>query len=230
MNGTMKMGDGHMGGGHMGNGMQLMDHSMKSDGLGDIRLSGLYQIADFKHSRIHINLGLSLPTGSTDEKNNGMLLAYPMQMGSGTYDLLPGITYNAQTENLSWGAQIGGTIRINKNNGYSLGNAGRAQAWVAKSWYSSISTSIRINNEVWGNTSGEDSRLAMVKMNNPLAQGKLQGGFRSELGLGANYYHESGIFAGHRLAAEYIFPIYEDFDGIQMEQDWALVLGWQYAF
>lgn len=30
---------------------------------------------------------------------------------------------------------------------------------------------------------------------------KVQGGLSSVLGLDANYYHESGTFAGHRLAA-----------------------------
>ena len=106
MDGTMKMDS-------MGEGMQMpkmMQHSMESDGLGDLRLSGLYQIADLGHARIHLNLGVSVPTGSTDEKNNGMLLAYPMQLGSGTWDMLPGVTYNAQNEDLSWGAQLTGTF------------------------------------------------------------------------------------------------------------------------
>jgi hypothetical protein len=226
MDGTMKMDS-------MGEGMQMpkmMKHSMESDGLGDLRLSGLYQIADLGHARIHLNLGVSVPTGSTDEKNNGMLLAYPMQLGSGTWDLLPGVTYNAQNEDLSWGAQLTGTFRTGDNNGYSLGHAGRAQAWVAKNWAPTMSTSLRINNEVWGCVDGEDLRLSMAKMKNPLANADLQGGFRSELGIGVNYYHQGGTLSGHRLAAEFIFPIHEDFEGIQMERDWSLVLGWQYAF
>ena len=225
MDGRMKM---EMGGGgmHMS---KMMKHSMESDGLGDLRLSGLYKIADYGRTKIHLNLGLSLPTGSTDEKQDGMLLAYPMQLGSGTWDLLPGVTYNAQTEVLSWGAQMSGNIRTGSDNGYSLGNFGQVQAWLAKSWLPQLSTSLRINNEFWGSTNDEDSRLAMAKTRNPLSDGDLQGGFRSELGLGINYYHQTGSLAGHRLAVEFIFPIHEDFDGIQMEREWSLFLGWQYA-
>ena len=226
MNGTMKMDS-------MVEGMQMpkmMKHSMESDGLGDLRLSSLYQIADFGHARIHLNLGVSVPTGSTDEENNGMLLAYPMQLGSGTWDLLPGVTCTAQNESFSWGAQLTGTFRTGDKNGYSLGHAGKAQAWIAKNWAPNISTSLRINNEAWDCVDGEDSRLSMAKMKNPLANADLQGGFRSELGLGVNYYHQGGILAGHRLAAEFNFPIHEDFDGIQMERDWSFVMGWQYAF
>lgn len=228
MDGTMKMTDSMSGG--MGGGMKMMKHSMESDGLGDLRLSGLYEIADLGDSRIHLNLGLSIPTGSTNEKHNGMLMAYPMQLGSGTWDLLPGITYNAQTEDFSWGAQLGGTIRLGNNDGYSLGHAARAQAWLAKSWHPSVSTSLRINNELWGKIDGENSRLTMSKMKNPLANGALQGGSRSEIGIGINYYNPKGPLAGHRLAAEFVIPVYEDFDGIQMERDWTWILGWQYAF
>jgi len=223
MDGRMKMEGGGM---QM---LKMMNHSMQSDGLGDLRLSGLYKIADYGCSKIHLNLGLSLPTGSTDKKQDGMLLAYPMQLGSGTWDLLPGVTYNAQSEFLSWGGQVSANIRTGSDNGYSLGNFGQAQAWLAKSWLPQLSTSLRINNEFWGSTDGEDPRLAMAKTKNPLADGDLQGGCRSELGLGINYYHQSGSLDGHRLAAEFIFPIHEDFDGIQMEREWTLFLGWQYA-
>ena len=70
----------------------------------------------------------------------------------------------------------------------------------------------------------------MAKMKNPLADGALQGGFRSELGLGINYYHQNGTFAGQRIALEFTFPMLEDFDGIQMARDFSFILGWQYAF
>ena len=244
MDGTMKMTDSMSGG--MGGGMRRgkpgimsggmgeiilnMKNSMECDGKCELRLTGRYEIADLGDSRIHLNLGLSIPTGSTNEKHNGMLMAYPMQLGSGTWDLLPGITYNAQTEDFSWGAQLGGTIRLGNNDGYSLGHAARAQAWLAKSWHPSVSTSLRINNELWGEIDGENSRLTMSKMKNPLANGALQGGFRSEVGIGINYYNQKGSLAGHRLAAEFVIPVYEDFDGIQMERDWTWILGWQYAF
>ncbi len=209
---------------------ELMKHSMAAEGLGDLSLSLLYHIADLGYARIHLNLGLSIPSGSQDKENNGMFLAYPMQLGSGTWDILPGITYTAQRKDLSWGAQLGAKLRTGNEDNYSLSHFGQIQAWVAKSWIPSLSTSLKINNEFWGPTNGEDLRLSMAKMKNPLADGALQGGFRSELGLGINYYHQSGTFAGQRIALEFTFPILEDFDGIQMARDFSFILGWQYAF
>ncbi len=125
MDGTMKMES--MNG--ISGGMQMptqMKHSMQSDGLGDVRLSGLYKVADLGHATVHLNLGLSAPTGSNDEKNDGMPMAYPMQLGSGTWDVLPGVTYNVHTADMSWGAQVGGIIRTGYDNGYSLGHVGQA--------------------------------------------------------------------------------------------------------
>lgn len=59
---------------------------------------------------LHFNAGLSLPTGSIDKQDATPMgpnskLPYPVQLGSGTYDLLPGLTYNGQDRDLSWGAQ-----------------------------------------------------------------------------------------------------------------------------
>ena len=68
-------------------------------------------------------LGLSLPTGSIDEKNSGNILGYGMQLGSGTWDFTPAITFLGQTDDYSWGAQFGGVLRIGENDqDYSLGN------------------------------------------------------------------------------------------------------------
>jgi hypothetical protein len=89
------------------------DHAMaaKSSGLGDLKLVGLYDLANWDHGRrIHLNLGLSLPTGSIDEKSGTNTLGYGMQLGSGTWDFHPAITYLGQTESYSYGAQIGGIL------------------------------------------------------------------------------------------------------------------------
>ena len=101
-----------------------MTSSVKNSGLGDLKISGLYDLKTWDHDRrLHLNLGLSLPTGSIKEKDSsGSILGYPMQLGSGTWDLLPGITYLGQTGNLSYGAQFSGVLRIGENSrNYSLG-------------------------------------------------------------------------------------------------------------
>ena len=129
----------------------------ESDGWGDIRLSGLYKIYQTLDSKAHLNLGLSLPSGSVDEKNSAgtKYLGYPMQLGSGTWDLLPGITYLKQAENWSWGAQGIATIRLDESkHNYTLGNRFDANLWAQKPLNDHLSLGGRIHSAVWGNVEG----------------------------------------------------------------------------
>ncbi len=96
----------------MANGMPMGDmfDSMDTSGIGDTRFDVMYQ----ENHQLTTNFGLSLPTGSIDEKitmtmngtnfstgapmstvvNGPMQAPYSMQLGSDTYDLIPAITYN----------------------------------------------------------------------------------------------------------------------------------------
>ncbi|MDA7614523.1 transporter [Verrucomicrobiales bacterium] len=109
----------------------------KSEGWGDLKLSGIYELYHGHRTTWLLNLGLSLPTGSTSEEDfipgpGETRLPYPMQIGSGTWDLLPGITYLEQADTWSWGAQLSGVIRLGENDeGYTLGNVGQLTAWGA---------------------------------------------------------------------------------------------------
>lgn len=83
----------------------------KSSGFGDTKISAMFNTGTHK---MHINAGISLPTGDTDEEDDVLTpmggtptlrLPYAMQSGSGTYDLLPGLTYIGTANNFNWGAQ-----------------------------------------------------------------------------------------------------------------------------
>ena len=70
----------------------------RTEGIGDVELRGLYTLyasADRGH-RILLTGGVGLPTGSIDKSMGGMRLEYPMQLGSGTVSLLPGLIYPHQ--------------------------------------------------------------------------------------------------------------------------------------
>ena len=86
---------------------------------------------------MHAALGLSAPTGSvtetyrrTHQEERGFL-HYEMQLGSGTWDLLPSLTWNARFRRLFFGAQLGGVLRLEAANeaGYALGDRIRVEAW-----------------------------------------------------------------------------------------------------
>ncbi len=199
-----------------------------TSGFGDIKLSGLYRLYQQGEHNFHLNVGISLPTGSTDERGptpaaaNGVL-PYPMQLGSGTYDLMPGVTYSGQSPDFSWGAQLIGTVRLGENDeDYTLGDKIEATGWVARKWSGALSTSFRIAAQDWGNIDGADTRLQLIV---PTAIANLRGGQRIDALIGMNYK-----MAGFRLAAEVGMPVHQDLDGPQLETDWVATVGWQFSF
>ena len=210
----------------------------RARGLGDIKLMALHKLYHKKSSEesshdLGISLGLSLPTGDTNKRDNtpigNIRLPYPMQLGSGTYDPMLGITYTNHHPQWSWGLQLKTTQRLGKNNeGYRLGDEYMASTWAAYRHSDYLSASVRINGKSWNNISGRDRRLnpAMV----PTARADLRGGERAELGIGINFIKPDGMFKGHRLAVEFLLPFYQHLDGPQLEVDYAYTLGWQATF
>jgi len=107
----------------------------ESEGFGDFRVIGGYDVYKTERHTVKLTSGLSIPTGSTDERDDtpagaDQVLPYPMQIGSGTFDLLPGITYNGRTDDWSWGGQFATVVRLGENDeDYTLGNTYTASVW-----------------------------------------------------------------------------------------------------
>ena len=215
--------------------MSGMTSSVKNSGLGDLKISGLYDLKTWDHDRrLHLNLGLSLPTGSIKEKDSSGFFGYPMQLGSGTWDLLPGITYLGQSGDYSYGAQASGVLRIGENSrNYTLGENVAATVWGARKLSDSLSVSLRLRGLNTGNVDGEDADIATrhaSMMDSPSFDPNSRGREEVNLGLGVNYYIREGQLKGHRFAVEWETPIKEDFDGVQMKIDSIWTVGWQYAW
>ena len=221
--------------------VNTMDHvrrdgkrfTTESEGFGDISLSGLVKIYDQKRQRVHLNLGVSAPTGSIGEEDvvpglGVTQLPYPMQLGSGTWDMKPGITYLGQADQVSWGAQIMGSLPLGTNNhGYSKGNSVMATAWTARVLNDWSSASLRLTGTSWENYDGSDSELVTGPNVVPTADPDRRGGSRLDLGVGLNI---KTPLKGHRLAIEAALPLYQNLDGPQLGVEWALTVGWQFAF
>ena len=206
---------------------------MESNGIGDLKIAGLYDLARWDSGRrIHLNIGLSLPTGSIDENSGNNTLGYGMQLGSGTWDFHPAVTYLAQTENYSYGAQLGGILRIGENNqDYTLGNKFEAGLWGARKITDSLSASAKLDFSNQGEVDGAHKGLTTMQKNmSPGNQATSQGRDITTLGLGLNYYFQDGGLKGHRLAAEWETPIDQKVNGVQLELDSTWTLGWQYAW
>lgn len=216
------------GGGH--------SHTHMVEGVGDTEVSGLYSIYNSNNNKAHLNIGLSLPTGSIDKTfsnhhNVVYNLPYNMQFGSGTFDPVLGATYTGKAKGWSWGAQTINYIRFGKNdNGYHQGNKYTATAWTARSLTDYASLSMRIEGEVLENVSGRDRTLPITTIvgADPDLQAREQ--IFANLGLNLMTGKNLGILAGHRFAAEVGLPVYRHYSGPQTEADYRFTLGWQKAF
>jgi len=211
-----------------------MRFSTEAKGLGDVKLSGLYSLHSSDIHKVFLNAGISLPTGDIDRRDDtpagaNQKLPYPMQLGSGTWDLLPGITYTGAIGPWSWGSQALATIRLGENDhDYTLGDRLEVAGWVGHRLGSSSNLTLRLDGQTWGNIDGADPDLNPMMV--PTADPDLRGATRLDLLAGLDWMFHSGALAGHRLAIEGGIPFYQDLDGPQLETDLILTAGWQYMW
>ena len=156
-----------------------------------------------------------------------------MQLGSGTVDFLPAITYSGQSRNDDWywGTYAEGTIRPGENSrDYTLGNRLTLTTWATRMWSDRMSTSIRLDGYVSGDIDGADPRLDSDKELEWTRDPDLMDGKRVDLLFGVNIFQQKGKLKGNRVSVEAGFPLYEWLDGPQLATDWILRAGWQWAF
>jgi hypothetical protein len=69
-------------------------HEMSSAGIGDVKIDELLTLWKSHNLTFLGNVGISFPTGSiTQETDDGSILPYPMQLGSGSFEVRSGITF-----------------------------------------------------------------------------------------------------------------------------------------
>ncbi|MEM8982663.1 MAG: transporter [Pseudomonadota bacterium] len=212
---------------------QLGVFTTQTSGLGDTRLAALFDLPTLGDGKWHATLGVTLPTGSIDETDRVLTpmgtgptlrLPYPMQLGSGTVDVIAGLTYASQGARWSWGAQWQSLIRTGENDeNYTLGDELTLQGWASYQLGERVSLSGRLAWFDRGNIDGIDPLIAAPVQT---ADPDRQGAERLDAALGLN------VLPGgdHRLAFEFVAPLRQDLDGPQLETDWTVMVGWQYAY
>ena len=190
---------------------------------------GLFRAWESGNNRVHLNAGLSLPTGSLDHEDDvltpmGMRstlrLPYPMQLGSGTFDLMPGITYKGRSSNLGWGAQYLATLRLSDNDdGYTFGDVHQITGWGSYSWTPAVSASLRVTGRTTGEVDGIDPNIIAPSQ---AADPDFQGGDQVDIGIGLNFAGQQGALRGMRAAIEFTLPAYQDLNGPQLEAKWTV--------
>jgi hypothetical protein len=204
--------------------------------LGDTYAAAMIKVFDQQGQHMHVGLGFSAPTGSVKETLDGrdeadsVVQDYGMQLGSGTWDFKPSVTYAGHLEDWSWGAQLSGTKRLDNRNksGYALSDQFQATAWGGYSISQWLSASIRGVYTEQGKIRGEFNRSHSETA--PVDYTANYGGKFWDAGFGLNLAVPNGAFAGHNFSVEWLQPVADKFNGYQLEREGSLFATWNYAF
>lgn len=205
-------------------------------GVGDTVLSALFKLYDQPGHHLHLGLGVSAPTGDVDlefrriAREEGGIVHFAMQLGSGTWDFLPNLTYTGEYKNWSWGAQIKGEVRMQAQNesGYRLGNELQSSVWGSYKLTDWLSGSIRgiysTQSAIKGDFNTFSGRVG------PMDFPANHGGHFGDIGFGVNASIPRGELVGNAFAFEWLQPIVDDVNGYQVKRQGALTASWSYAF
>ncbi len=204
----------------------------RSEGIGDFEFRGLYSLyaaKDLRHS-VLVNFGVGVPTGSINRHDaQGMRLEYPMQPGSGTYSILPGITYLGQALPWGWAGDLSATLPLGRNYiGYRLGNRYQSSATISREFANGVSLSGGLRGELWDNIHGSDPSLDPT--DEPTKNPDAQGGKRLGALLGVAFHPQKGPLKGQHLHLLGEVPLAQSLDGPQLKRRWLIRIGWQLEF
>ncbi|NOT13298.1 MAG: DUF3570 domain-containing protein [Methylococcaceae bacterium] len=233
--------------GHLGHHLQ---NSHETGGIGDLGMFALVKLFDDNMQHVHVTLGLSAPTGDVDMKMrrnhqiDGGFIHYGMQLGSGTWDLKPSLTYTGILGQWAWGAQVNGTVRMEGQNesGYRLGDLFQSTAWGGYHLLPWLNASIRgvytVQTAVHGQFNGIEGQFfaedgftptSSIKFG-PMDYPQNYGGRFWDIGFGLNVTIPSGDLEGNQIGVEWLQPVHTDFNGYQLDRDGALAATWSVAF
>ena len=207
-----------------------------SSDLSDIAFGALFKLKENDSGRWHAEMTLQKSLDKNELKdevltpmgmNMEMILPYGMQIGDDATRLVLGLT-NVSILNDNWifGNQLRGKFVISDKD-WSFGDAIELNSWVQYEINSSVSLSSRIKFIDQDSIAGSNPMImAPVQSANP----KNYGGQEIQLGLGINLL--TSIFPGHadRIGIEFILPIKQDKNGLQMETDYQFIIGYQKSF
>lgn len=205
------------------------DPPMRTNGIGDTELTASYGIMKY----LVASLGMSIPTGSINETASMMgkqyRAPYDMQLGSGTFDLKPSLTYNAVSDdsNWNWGAQATYIYHVGQNYAdYSLGDSLKLTTWLKRA-FGNANSWLRVAYTHTNSISGHDWEIDRANKFAPApdADPTNYGGHRLDALIGLGYAKGPVSFG-----VEGGIPVYEYVNGLQLKTDWMLTLGFQAMF
>lgn len=212
----------------------LHDHT--TGAIGDTEAHALVRLFDTAEHHMHAGIGVSAPTGDVGIKlrdthgaESGMI-HYGMQIGSGTWDLKPSLTYTGQSEHWFWGAQGNATIRLEDKNesGYRLGDVYSATAWGGYRVSDGVAATVRGLYTHEGEISGGFTQTFLPLGPNDYVNN--YGGEFVDVGFGLTVSLADEMFKKNSFSLEWLQPVVTDANGYQLDRVGTLAASWKLAF
>ncbi len=206
-----------------------------TSGLGDTTLAAVVRVYHDRAIRVNVNMGLSLPTGSTTDSFSLLLPNntapekrgfYAMQPGSGTVDALPGIAYSGVLKAWSWGLAYRGRLPLDRNaQGWQYGDLHEFNGWGGYTWAPGLETTLRVNGTTQGAIRGNDPLIrGYAQGANPLFYGGQQVSLYGGVIVSGRYFGQPATQIGVEAGA----PIYQRLNGPQLGRDWQVNMALRY--
>ena len=205
--------------------------SASTSGVGDTVISSLWGIYNNFEKKVILNLGLNIPTGSVTQ-NISMLspmgtammpymtmrASYGMQLGTGTYDLLPGLSFTSHSKSWSCGAAWRGRFALGDNSqGYHYGDLNELTAWSGYTPSPGVTYSARIQESIQNSIHGSDPMIyGLMQGTNP----NFYGGKHTDLFAGVEIAGNPLGFKNKHLSLEAGKTILQNLNGPQLGSSW----------
>ncbi|MEQ1715292.1 MAG: hypothetical protein ABL907_04800, partial [Hyphomicrobium sp.] len=212
----------------------LHDHT--TGAIGDTEAHALVRLFYTPEHHMHAGMGVSAPTGDVGIKlrdthgiESGMI-HYGMQIGSGTWDAKPSLTYTGQFQDWFWGAQGSATIRLEDKNesGYALGDVYSATAWGGYRISDSLSATVRGLYTHEGEIHGGFTQTFIPLGPNDYVNN--YGGTFVDIGVGISVSLPDESFKKNSFSLEWLQPVMTDANGYQLDRVGTLAASWKLAF
>jgi hypothetical protein len=206
-------------------------------GLGDTAISSLWRIFKDTSNDANLNFGVSLPTGSRTENITmlspmlgamnmpmymSMRASYGMQLGTGTYDVLSGLTFLNHTNKWTWGAAWRGRFALGNNTeGYHYGDLNEVTGWGGYTYSPGLTWSARIVEGHQNQIHGSDPMITgLMQGTNP----SFYGGTHTDLLGGVEIAGGPWGFKNKHLALEAGETVIQNLYGPQLGRSWVVNL------
>jgi hypothetical protein len=226
-------------------------------GLGDTGVYALTELFASPSQHFDVGIGLVVPTGSVGKRVNtgNDYVGYGLQLGSGTWDFHPSLTYGGQADRFSWGAQVSLVKRLQpkSSSGYVLGDMAQVTAWGSYNILDWLSASLRGISTAQGAIRGQfKPHITPVQTGIKVVNGQPirvytgvvepqtvsaptdspgnYGGVYSDVGFGLSAVIPGGSFAGDRLSIEWLLPVTDNVSGYQLQRTGTLSVSWNFDF